>query len=170
MEGFYETIVRHRKTPKERLVDLGIFFGGIFCTVLVFLIFAGMSLKSYGVVISATVLVFAFRSIAQNNWEFEYIVTAGLVDIDKIIAQKKRKRVLSFDARDCEMIAPLNRGNYYKEYKNLPLLDYTAYRGHEDNYFAVFERAGARTCVLFQPTEDMVQMFKSCNPRNVYVA
>lgn len=170
MESFYESIVKHHKTPKERLLDIGLFAVGIIGAVIAFSVFGTMMLHGIGAVAAATVFFFAMRAIALNRWEYEYIITAGVIDIDKIIAQRKRKRMLSFDARDCEIIAPVKSGNYYAEYKNLPVLDYTAYEGHEDNYFAVFERAGARTCVLFQPTEDMVQMCKSCNPRNVYIA
>ncbi len=170
MESFYESIVKHHKTPKERLLDVGLFAAGVLGAVIAFTVFSSMMLHAIGAVAAVTIFVFAMRAIALDRWEFEYIVTSGVVDIDKIIAQRKRKRMLSFDARDCEIIAPMTSGNYYAEYKNLPLLDYTAYPAHEDNYFAVFERAGARTCVLFQPTEDMVQMFKSCNPRNVYIA
>ena len=170
MEGFFENIVKHYKTPKEKLVDVSIFAGGILGAVLAFTIFSSMMLHAIGAVAAVVVLVFAFRAIALDRWEYEYIVTDGVMDIDKIIAQRKRKRILSFDARNCEIIAPANAGNYFGDYKNLPLFDYTAYPTHEGNYFAVFERAGSRICVLFQPTEDMVQMFKSCNPRNVYIA
>ena len=92
------------------------------------------------------------------------------MDIDQIIAKQKRKRVVSFDSRECEMIAPVNRGNYFAEYKSLPCHSFVAYPEHEENYFAVFERVGVRTCVIFQPTEDMVQTFKQYNPRNVFMA
>ncbi len=170
LEGFYETIVQHVKTPKERLMDLGFLAAGIVGAVAILVITNIMALHVIGAAGAAAALFFGVRAAVFNRWEYEYIVTEASVDIDQIIARRKRKRMLSFDCRDCEIIAPVNRGNYYAEYKNLPVRDFTAYAAHEDNYFAVVERTGVRTCILFQPTEDMVQLFKHYNPRNVFIA
>jgi len=170
LEGFYETIVKHYKTPKERLRDLG-FLGAGFGGALVILLLTNiMNLHVIGAIGAIAAIVFGVRAGFLSGLEYEYIVTASTVDIDQIIAQRKRKRMLSFDCRDCEIIAPMNRGNYYSDYKHLPTQDYTAYATHEDNYFAVIERGGVRRCILFQPTEDMVQMFKTYNHRKVFVA
>ncbi len=170
IDGFFESIVRHVKTPKERLLDVAFGAAGIAGAIVILIVTDLMRLHIVGATAAIASLFFGFRAVLFNNWEYEYIVTAGVVDIDQIIARRKRKRVISFDCRDCEMIAPMNRGNFYAEYKSLPTQDYTAYREHEDNFFACMERGGVRTCILFQPTEDMVQMFKTCNPRKVFTA
>ncbi|MBE7024904.1 MAG: hypothetical protein E7408_02460 [Ruminococcaceae bacterium] len=170
MLDFYETIVKHVKTPKERLLDVGFGIAGLVGAVVVFILADIMSLHSIGLAGALCALFFGLRAAIFNNWEYEYIVTSGTVDIDQIIARRKRKRMISFDCRDCRIIAPMNRGNYYTEYKNLPTQNYTAYPEHEDNYFAVMERSGVLTAVLFQPTEDMVQLFKNYNPRNVFIS
>ncbi len=170
IEGFYESIVKHIKTPKDRLIDVGFAAAGLAGAVVILTLTNIMNLHVIGAVAAIAAVVFAIRAILFNTWEYEYIVTGSTVDIDQIIARRKRKRAISFDARDCEIIAPANRGHYFAEYKTLPIKDFTAYPGHEDNYFAVVERTGVRTCILFQPTEDMVQLFKTYNPRNVYTA
>ncbi len=168
MEDFYETLVRHVKTPKDYLVDVGLFFGGILAAGVVFVITDLMRLHAIGAIGALVILFFTLQAIAFHKWEYEYIITQGVVDIDQIIAQRKRKRIVSFDARDCEMIAPQNRGSYFEAYKSLPIIDCTAYSGHENNYFAVVERAGVRKCILFQPSDDMVQSLKRFNPRNTF--
>ncbi len=170
LEGFYETIVKHSKTPKERLIDIGFLAAGLGGALVVLLLTNIMDLHVIGAAGAIAAIVFGVRAGLLSSLEYEYIVTSGMVDIDQIIAQRKRKRMLSFDCRDCEIIAPMNRGNYYNDYKHLPTQDYTAYTTHEDNYFAVIERGGVRRCILFQPTEDMVQMFKAYNHRKVFVA
>lgn len=169
MEDFYEALVRHIKTPKEHLIDVGLFFGGIVAAVAVYVIASLMRLHVIGMVGALVVLFFTLQGIAFHKWEYEYIITQGIVDIDQIMAKRKRKRIVSFDARDCEIIAPQNRGNYFAAYKTLPVTDCTAYLEHENNYFAVLERAGVRKCILFQPSEDMVQSLKRYNPRNTFV-
>ena len=42
--------------------------------------------------------------ISQLNLEFEYSFTNGDITVDKIINKKKRKRVVSFDAKNVEAI------------------------------------------------------------------
>lgn len=170
VEGFYESIVRHIKTPKERLIDVGLALAGILGGIVVFVVTDLMGLHAIGIAGALAAVFFGFRAVLYNSWEYEYIVTAGTVDIDQIIARRKRKRMITFDCRDCEIIAPMNRGNYYTDYKALPVQNFTAYTEHEDNFFAVMVRGGVRTCILFQPTEDMVHLFKACNPRNVFIS
>ena len=169
LEGYFETIVRHVKTPKERLASLGYAVGGLLAAIIVYMVCLLIRVHYIGIAGALAVLFFALQAITFNKWEYEYTVTEGTVDIDQIIAQRKRKRMVSFDCRDCEIIAPLNRGNYFGEYAALPRMEYTAYTAHEDNYFFVLERVGVKTCIIFQPTDDMLQMFKQYN-RNVYLS
>ncbi len=169
LEGFYESIVRHVKTPKEHLIGIGFAVAGIAGAIVAYYVGLLLGLQYIGLCAAFFALFFGIRAAAFYNWEYEYIVTEGAVDIDQIIAQQKRKRMVSFDSRECEIIAPVNRGNYFAEYRTLPSQSFVAYPDHEENYFAVFERVGVRTCVIFQPTEDMVQMFKRYNPRNVFI-
>lgn len=169
MEDFYESLVRHIKTPKEYLIDAGLLIGGIIAAIAVFFITGLMRLHVIGIVGASAVIFFTLQAIAFHKWEYEYIITQGVVDIDQVIAQRKRKRIISFEARDCEIIAPLNRGNYFAEYKTLPITDCTAYTENKNNYFAVIERQGVRKCILFQPSEDMVQSLKRYNPRNTFI-
>ena len=170
LDGFFEAIVKHHKTPKEQLSSVGLFFAGLFGALVILFITDKMNLHIVGIFGALAAFVFGVRAAILYTWEYEYILTASVLDIDQIFAQRKRKRVFSFDSRDCEIIAPFSRGNYYQEYASLPLLNYSAYTAHPDNYFAVFERQGVRTCVLFQPTENMVQHLKQINPKKVFTA
>lgn len=169
MDYFFETIVKHQKTGKEYLKELGFFVGGILGAIVIFILTALMRLHVIGVAGSMACLFFALRAIVFHKWEYEYTVTAGSVDIDKIIAQRKRQRMISFDCRDCEIIAPMHCGDYFSAYSDLPQKDFTAYKEHPANYFAVLERSGMRTCILFQPTEDMVHAFRKYNPQKVFI-
>lgn len=169
LEGFYETIVKHRKTPKESLAGVGFIALGLVGAVAAYALGILIGLKYIGLCGSFFAVFFGIRAAVFHNWEYEYIVTEGVVDIDQIIAKQKRKRMLSFDSRECEIIAPVNRGTRFNDYKTLPTRSFVAYDDHPDNYFAVFERVGVRNLVIFQPTEDMVEAFKRYNPRNVYM-
>lgn len=169
LEGFYESIVKYQKKPKDYLVDVGFVAAGFFGAVAAYYIGLLIGLKYIGLGAAFFALFFGLRAAIFHYWEYEYIVTEGTVDIDQIIAKQKRKRMVSFDSRECEIIAPVNRGQWFNDYKTLPVSSYVANDAHPDNYFAVFERVGARTVVIFQPTEDMVAAFRHYNPRNVYI-
>ena len=166
MDAFFETLVKHQKTPRDLLIEVGLFFGGLAGAFLALILGNLIRLRVFGAVGAATILFFALQAIIFHKWEYEYTVTENMVDIDKVVAQRKRSHMISFDTKDCEVIAPMD-STHFDTYKHLPLKDYTAYPDHPDNYFAVLERGGARICVLFQPTEEMVQAFKLYNPAAV---
>ena len=168
LEGFYESIVKHQKTPKEAIIGLGFVAAGILGAVAAYAVGVMLGLRYIGLGAAFFAAFFGFRAAIFHNWEYEYIVTDGTVDIDKIIAKQKRKRMVSFNSRECLIIAPVNRGTRFNEYKSLPTSSYVARDDHPNNYFAVFERVGARTVVIFQPSEDMVEAFARYNPRNVF--
>ncbi|MDD6308139.1 MAG: hypothetical protein PUB07_02120 [Clostridia bacterium] len=169
LDGFCENIVVRKKGIMDYLMDVGIFLASILAVILLLFLGKQLHFNAAAFVLSATAFVFGIRAIVLHKWEYEYTVTAGEVDIDRIMARRSRKRMLSFRAEDCEIIAPANKGNYFAEYANVPTSDYSAYRTHPDNYFAVFERAGQRILVIFQPNEAMLQMLKKHNPRHVFV-
>ncbi len=167
LEGYYETIVKHIKTPAERLKDVLFILGGFAGAFVALFLGELLQFHALGGIGSIAAVVVGLYYAVSNTWEYEYIVTSGTVDIDKIIAKRKRVRLLSFDCKDCEIIAPMHIGNAFQRYAALPILDYTARTGNADNYFAVITLSGARTCVLFQPTEAMVQEFKQYNKNTV---
>ncbi len=167
LEGYYETIVKHRKTPAERMKDVLFILGGLVGGIAILFLGELMQLHTLGNIGSIAAVVAGIYYAAINTWEYEYIVTSGTVDIDKIIAKKKRMRLISFDCKDCEIIAPMHIGSEFQRYASLPILDYTGRTDNADNYFAVITRSGVRTCVLFQPTEAMTQEFKQYNKNTI---
>ena len=54
--------------------------------------------------VSAGIIYFAYKSTASFNIEYEYSVTNGVIDIDKIINKSSRKRLYSFECKQIESI------------------------------------------------------------------
>ncbi|MGI6403730.1 MAG: DUF6106 family protein [Oscillospiraceae bacterium] len=52
----------------------------------------------------------AWRLARGQQVEFEYILTNGEFDLDKIIARSSRKQLLTFHCRDVEQLVPLKTG------------------------------------------------------------
>ncbi len=168
LEGFHEQLVTHTPSLRDTLIRFGMVLGSIIAAVVV--MYVGQLFRFHMVSMFAAIITIGFgiRAAALYKWEYEYVITAGDMDIDKITAQRSRKRMVSFRAADCEMIAPYGRGNYKAPYMDLPVEDYSASISHPDNYFAVYERAGKKTMIVFQPSAEMVSQLKAYNPKNVY--
>lgn len=105
MDTFFEQIISVKKTGKAVAALIGIwlatfvvcfllFFTGFF-GVLTFLLIAGVI---YG----------AFKLSCLLNVEYEYIVTNGTMDIDKIINKSSRKRLISFELQTVSRIERYN--------------------------------------------------------------
>ena len=107
--------------------------------------------------------------VLSNNLdiEYEYIVTGTCLDVDKIIAMKKRKRLVSVDIPTFELFGK------YDESVNLPDCDVTVeaiYSSTAPLYYAVFddEKYG-KTLLLFNPNEKTLDTVDTSLPRQFRV-
>lgn len=92
-------------------------FGSLFVA-LAIVLFLGISPISTILLIVLGYLVYYLISLRKI--EYEYAFTNGELDIDKIIAQRKRKRVFSASCRDFEAFGKLDSEKYTDEIKNIP--------------------------------------------------
>ena len=105
MDTFFEQIISVKKTGKAVAALIGIWLAAfIICF---FLFFTGF----FGVLtflLIAGVIYGAFKLSCLLNIEYEYIVTNGTMDIDKITNKSSRKRVLSFELQTVSRIEKYN--------------------------------------------------------------
>jgi hypothetical protein len=95
--------------------------------------------------------------------EFEYIVTNGEMDVDKIIGRRSRKRMFTVDCRIFDILAPL-KPEYSSEYESQTItnvIDVSSGPNAPDCWFAIFNaKDGARTLLVFEPNEKMLEAFR----------
>ena len=65
-------------------------------------------LAAFAFLLMAGVIFGAYKLSCRFNIEYEYIVTNGTMDIDKIISKSSRKRVLSFELQTVSRIDKFN--------------------------------------------------------------
>ena len=92
MDVFFEQIIPIKKTGKTVALFLGIWVLAALLSALVFVLLGSFSLIfifgiGYGTYILSSKL----------NVEYEYIITNGILDIDKITNKSSRKRMISVD-------------------------------------------------------------------------
>jgi len=164
MDVFIEKIVQRRKDIKDYLIIAGVIIAAVILMLLVLNFIPGMSLfflAAFGYI--------AYLIITSRNIEYEYAVTNGDLDIDKIIAQRKRKRVFSANCKDFEIVARLKGphfSNHYRSFKNQ--FDCTGSINNDDVYFIVLNYNNEQTVVYFEPNEKMLNNFKTYIPRKVF--
>lgn len=107
MDTFFEQIISIKKGSKAILCFLGIWVLAIFlCLILLFVRIPVIS--SFSFIIILGVLFGAYKLSTMLNIEYEYIITNGIMDIDKIINKSSRKRMLSLDLTKTSRIEKFN--------------------------------------------------------------
>ncbi len=108
MDTFFEQITAVKKSGKDIAAITGIWLlAFIICFLLV--LFMGY-LGSFSFLLIAGARFGAFKLSFRFNVEYEYIVTNGTMDIDKIINKSSRKRVLSFELATVSRLEKFNQG------------------------------------------------------------
>ncbi len=94
MDTYYEQIIPIKKTAKITALFIGIWF---LAFILVFFLFITNLLGSLNLILYFGIIYAAYWLSTKLNVEFEYIITNGTMDIDKIINKSSRKRITTFD-------------------------------------------------------------------------
>ena len=164
---FVEHMVAKSKTASDKLIMFLYVLAFIFLNVVLMLIEVLVFLIPMGLIGGCWLLM---RLRRNQGIEFEYILTNGIIDIDKIIGKRKRKRLASLDCRNFEIIAPLN-SSYFKEYEKAPFakkLDASSGTNDSRRCFAVCPaKEGGRMLFVFEPNDRMREIFKMYAPRAV---
>ena len=114
--------------------------------------------------------------ISSLNHEYEYIVTNGTLDIDRIIAKRRRKRVFTADARNFELCAPVNSDEYKdfmrqnEDNRDIKKLDASTRTEASEVWFivATSQHDNERYIVLFEPDKQIMDNLYRFNPRNIH--
>ncbi|MEA4888859.1 MAG: DUF6106 family protein [Clostridiaceae bacterium] len=165
-DTFMEKIVARRKTGLDFLKIAGLLVAS-FVLLAVIMLFAAYI--SFLIPILLVGLGYGLWFLLTSmNREYEYIVTNGDLDIDMIIARRKRKRVFSGKSKDFELMAKVGGDEYREAQKgHFKLLDCSAAPQAPDNWFIMTDYKGMRTMVLFAPDERMLKSMKRFNPSKI---
>lgn len=166
MDVFLEYMVKKQTTGTEVL--LKIVYALLAALLLVGSFFLSPFLGMFSMI--ATLIGFgsvfgAYYLITSMNVEYEYIITNGEMDVDKIIARRRRKRMLTANARKFEEFgayrhdAMSQRSFANRVYACTSLQD-------PGNYYAVFNHPSmGETLLVFTPNDRVLDGLRSFIPR-----
>ncbi|MDO5136360.1 MAG: DUF6106 family protein [Eubacteriales bacterium] len=133
---------------------------------------AGLLLTPLALLIALVLgLVTYFVVIPRTDLEYEYLFVNGELDIDKIMAKSKRKRVKSLNIQEADIIAPVtsHRMDYYNSNTKLKVWDLSSGNPQNKRY-AIIIRDNGETCkVIVEPDENMAKAMRSSAPSKVFL-
>lgn len=180
MDIFLEEMVKRKKNKNDFLMIFLIGWASVALSLAVIMLaiivpsispMIGYILSIISPVMVIFIWYFAYRFYLKFNIEYEYSMINSNLDIDKIISKRDRKRVISIDVKDAQLIACVDDAENNYIYKNLPqgaeLLNCGSGTDERLTYFIYCYISGKRKIVLFQPTEKMVDALRKFNAKAV---
>jgi hypothetical protein len=111
-----EYMVKKKNTILDYIKQAGVIFLGLAVSTVIinFVSFNESalirSLSTFGYLASIGVLYLAYNLVKNMNIEYEYILTNGDMDIDKIMAKSSRKRMVSVKCNEIESFGKYQKG------------------------------------------------------------
>lgn len=160
MDTFVEQIIVRKKTPSQ--VALAVL---IMALTSLLITFSFLMLRSLALILVVALGYGMWWLLTGMNIEYEYCITNGDIDIDKITARRKRERVVSVSLRKLETV-----GRYepekWKE-RGVDRVVVAAPSEKEEGLYCFSYRSKKRghTLVVFQPNERLLAAFEEGLPR-----
>lgn len=155
MDTFFEQIVKKKKTALE--------LGGIVATIIVALVLVAvlwvLSVPLLTPLLTVGILYGAWWLLTGLNVEYEYCVTNGDIDIDLIIAKRKRKRIVSVVGRKVECLLPYNAATVDEKAYQRVVVAASSKKAEGLWYFTYHSKKSGHTLVLFEPEERVLCAF-----------
>ena len=171
MDAFAEYIVQRKKDTKDRLIIVGVILLGVAITLFgsPFLSYLG----SFSLLFLVGMWYGAYILITGRNLEYEYAVTNGELDVDMIMARRKRKKVLNVKLRELELIAPVGDEKFKKDFTNTNIkkvIDASSNDEKHNRYFAILRKDGEIVKLIFEPSLKMLKIFQTYKQQSVFLS
>lgn len=169
MDFFNEWIVKRRKTAQDYMsVAITVM---VTCMVLYGIMLQFMAYKFvYFIPVEIAVVLFiAYKIIVSMNVEYEYSVTNGDIDVDRVISKKRRKRMVSVKLRNVEYFAPFE-GEHIRVAEDTSIrriIDASSSLDAPRLHFVIYYNNSEKTLLLFEPTDEMIENFSHYVPRSL---
>lgn len=159
MDTFIEQIIKKKKEPLDILIIVGVTLAALTISLAIF--------KFLSILIPLIVLVVwgAWWLITNRNREFEYSYTNGELDIDCIIAQRRRKRVASVTCAKVESYGRFQPEKLVGRKFDCTVMAAPELRMEGNYYFTYRSKKNGHTLVIFHPDERVQQAIYSALPR-----
>lgn len=164
MDVFVEQILRLRRTPAVKLLQIFII---LLAVGVCFFAYIALSLTRFAyliILVCVLVMFLAWKLIGRYFIEFEYSLTNGMIDIDKIMNAKKRKRLIAADCKTIEAYGKYNeKAHHNKNYRQRIM----AANPNSNNLFCFVcsQEGKGTTLVVLEPNEKFMEALRIFLPK-----
>ncbi len=160
MDTFAEQLIKRKKTPAQ-----------IICAVLIVVLTLLLAailliwLTPFFLILVLPIGVAVWWLLSGMNIEHEYCITNGVIDIDRIVARRKRQRMVSVSIEKLESAGRYDPAKW--QGRQLDRVVMAAASLNEDGLYCFSYRSKKKgyTLVVFQPDERIREAFEQGLPR-----
>ncbi len=157
--NYTEHLVKKQKDSKTVMARVGIIFlATVLFLGIFFLMFKIPQIAVFAVVMAIYVCILLWN---LTLIEYEYVIASGEMSVDKIVAERRRRRITEFKIPTAEFIAPYSEVKLSEGTKVfMAVSSPTA----EDAYCVTFiDESGEKTALVFNATDKALDMLKYYN-------
>ena len=171
MDVFIEQIIKRRITAKDKcLMFLIVLAAAVLSFVAILLLSLSPMLSTFSIFVVAGLFYGAWRILTNYYVEFEYAITNGDITVDKIIYRRKRKRVVSVDAKEVEAMGKYNEAEHEHREYNKRLMAAKDPTDAENSWYITFHNQEfGNTLLVFTPDERTLGAIKPFLKRQVSI-
>ena len=147
------------------LIKLGLFLAAAVISVICFVLLFPIGAGGIGMLLIAGAFYGAYYLGTSRNKEFEYIVTNGEMDVDCIMARRKRKRLITVKCKDFEAIGPYDPAKHQNANYKTRIIACDSETSKNVWYCVVNHKTMGRTLVVFNATSRILESFRIFIPR-----
>lgn len=172
MDIFYEQIVAKQNTTVDILKKVGLILAAFLLAFIILFILPGLPvvgpfIGSFGLLLVVGECYGVWYLLSSMNIEYEYILTNGEIDIDKIIARRKRKRLITVNTRTFTEMGRYQPEKVQGRTFSSTIMACTRVDA-PDCWYAVMDHPKHGNCLLiFNPNEHIMDGIKQYVKRNV---
>ncbi len=162
---YSELLVKKEPTAKDSIVK----YGMIVLTVLA--VGAGLFISPILLLVAVALGVASYFVIPRTDLEYEYLFVNGEFDIDMVMSKSKRKKVMSMNLREADLVAPLDshRMDYYNGNSRLKTLDYSSGNPEHKRFAIIMKAGGENSRIIIEPDDEMAKAIKNSAPSKVFL-
>jgi hypothetical protein len=162
MDTFCEQIVSIKKSNAMVVLYLALWILAILICVAAFLFLIALN-PIVPLFISVAVLFGTYKLLTMFNVEYEYIITNGTLDIDKIINKSKRIRLTSVELGTVSQLEKYNPRKVYGDAKEVP---FACNKTSPNAYFICAQTLSGKTRkFVFAPNEKLKEAMIKFMPK-----
>lgn len=162
METVREQLVKRTKTTQDKVKQYGILAGTVVLAGIVLMLMQrlGVAFAFVTILIDIGILWGGWSLSGIFNVEYEYCIAGNELSVEKIIDQKRRKQLCSFNLKEAK--------GFYKYKKQLVDVTTISAEGDGEVYTIEFtDPKLGRTLLYFTPDERTLEMISPYLPRSL---